>query len=368
MIPIADPVISKRAEQYVKSTLKDGWVSSKGPVVGKFENAFASFVGTQYGVATNSGTSAIHLSLAALGIGPGDHVIVPTLTMIATVLPVLYLGATPIFVDVENNTGNIDCDLAESAITPKTRAIIAVHLHGHPADIDSLLAISKRHGIAIVEDAAEAHGAEYKGKRVGATGETGCFSFYANKIITTGEGGMAVTNNKKLADRMRSLANLARAPGKHFVHTEIGFAYRMGSLQAALGLGQLEQVNRWIQKKKHIAREYRKQLHDIDEIILPQERPYAKSVWWHYGIRLPTKRIRDRVSTYLADHAIETRTFFVPLHLQPIFKSKRPKKNLQFPASETLSEQGLCLPSGLSLTKKEIEKVCITLRGALKRV
>lgn len=366
MIPVADPVISKHAKRYVLASLRDGWISSRGPYVSRFEEAFADFIGAKFAVATNSGTSALHLALAALEIRGGDEVIVPALTMVATVLPILYVGATPVLVDVEADSGNIDYTKIEAAITKKTRAVIPVHLHGHPVHMDPLVSIARNHSIAVIEDAAEAHGATYKGTVVGSIGDIGCFSFYANKIVTTGEGGMAVTNNKKLADRMRSLANLARAPGKHYLHTEVGFAYRMGSLQAALGLGQLKEVDRAILKKREIARVYEKLLMGIDGITLPSQKTYAQSVWWQYGILLANQKSRDKVASYLADHEIETRTFFVPLHLQPAFSSIWKHKRQQFPVAYSLGRSGLCLPSGLSITEKQIEYICTKLAQALK--
>ena len=370
VIPIADPVISKRADRYIIKTLRDGWISSKGPVVDRFEKKFAKFIHTNHAIATNSGTSSIHLALAALGIGPGDEVILPTFTMIATLLPVVYLGATPVLVDVEHDTGNIDCTLVKKALTAKTKAIIAVHIYGHPADMSTLLSIAGKRTIPVVEDAAEAHGAQYKSSSthwstVGSLGTAGCFSLYANKIITTGEGGIAVTNDSALAERMRSLSNFARAPGQHFSHTAIGYAYRMGSLQAALGLAQLPEAAARVKRKRQIAGLYSQQLRTIPGITLPIEKPYARSVFWHYGIIVTQKarRTRNELARFLAKNNIETRNFFVPLHRQPVLRKKNLVSGCRFPISDYLGTGGICLPSGLTITNKEILFICRKIRA-----
>lgn len=382
MIPVAQPIIAKNAKKYVSECLTSGWVSSQGEYVAKFEDAFARFIGVKYAVATSSGTSALHLALAALNIGKGDEVIIPALTMIAAALPVIYQGATPVLVDSEPDTGNIDVTKIEEKITKRTRVIIAVHLHGHPVDMEPLLKLAKKYRLAVVEDAAEAHGAGIRIKnnesrsmkqgwvKVGSLGDIGCFSFYGNKIITTGEGGMAVTNHKKLAERMRSLQNLARTPGKHFLHQEIGFTYRMSALQAALGLAQLEEVNRFIEKKREIAALYNKLLSQSEGLItLPLEKAYARSIHWQYGILLnkESKLHRDKLAKYLAKRDIETRTFFVPLHEQPAFEKLGFFRGEKYPVAEDLSTRGICLPSGLAISKKDIHFVARMLKAILSQ-
>lgn len=365
MIPVSDPIIAKNAKKYLLTCLTSGWVSSRGPFIERFERVFARFIGTKYAVATSSGTSALHLSLAALRIGPGDEVIVPTLTMIATALPIMYQGATPVLVDSEPGTGNIDVQKIKAKITRRTRAIIPVHLHGHPANMTAIMDLAKKHHLAVVEDAAEAHGAEFKGRKVGSFGDAGVFSFYGNKIITTGEGGMVTTNNKALADRMRSLRNLARTPGKHFLHQEVAFAYRLSNLQAALGLAQTEEADRFVDRKRAIAKKYNELLSGVSGIILPVERHGYKSVYWQYGIVFSGELMRNTVEKLLAKRGIETREFFVPLHRQPAFTKRGLFSKERYPVSEMLSARGLCLPSGLTLTDNEITYVCKNLVSSL---
>lgn len=371
MIPVADPLIAKNAQRYLVRCLKSGWISSKGPIVKRFEQQFAAFAGATYGVATNSGTSALHLALAAIDIGPGDEVIIPALTMIATALPAVYLRAMPVLVDSEPETGNIDASKIEAKITKRTRAIIPVHLHGHPAAMGAILELAKKYHLAVIEDAAEAHGAQIllnnTWRTVGGIGDVGCFSFYANKIITTGEGGIAVTNSKKLAERMRALRNFARAGGQHFLHTEIGFSYRMSSLQAALGIAQLEVAKKSVAKKRAIAKRYSRLLSSppLPSVTLPIEHADAKSVFWQYGILLENQSTRNRVALFLKKHNIETRPFFIPLHQQPAFIKRGLFRGERYPVAEQLSQRGLCLPSGLTIANQQISSVCHTLQKAL---
>ncbi len=271
--------------------LKTNWISSQGKYLNEFEEKFAHYCGLNYGISTTSGTTALHLALAALGVGPGDEVLIPTFTMAATAFAVCYCGATPVFIDSESETYNIDLERVSSYLQPrkkeakiKVKVILPVHMYGHPVDMDPLLELADRFSIAVIEDAAEAHGAEYKGKKCGSFGAFGCFSFYANKIITTGEGGMVVTNDPRLADKARRLKDLAHSPGKRFLHTDLGFNYRMTNLQAALGVAQLKKINSHIKKKRWMAGEYEKGLKDISGLRLPIEKSWAKSVYWMYGI------------------------------------------------------------------------------------
>ncbi len=363
MIPISKPIIAKNASKYLLECLKTGWVSSKGPFVEKFENAFAKFVGTKYAVACSSGTHALHLALASLNIGPGDEVIVPALTMIAAVLPIIYLGATPVLVDSEEGTGNLDVSKIEEKITKKTKAIIVVHLNGHPADMAPLLTLARRYKLFVIEDAAESHGAEYrmpngKWKMAGNIGDLGCFSFYGNKIITTGEGGMVTTNDKTLAERIKSLRNLARSKQKHFYHQEIAFAYRMSSLQAALGLAQLEQVDKIIKIKKHLASSYINQLKSLTNIILPIQKPFTKRVYWNFDILLKDSSQRDKLAKFLENHQVETRIFVIPLHLQPAFLRLGLFKGQRYLVTEKFGKVGLSLPLGPSIKDSEVNHIC----------
>ncbi|MDE2588727.1 MAG: DegT/DnrJ/EryC1/StrS family aminotransferase, partial [Patescibacteria group bacterium] len=331
------------------------WVSSAGDFVTRFEQMFAKYIGVRYAVATSSGTAGLHLALAALDIGPEDEVILPTFTMIATLLPILYVGAAPILVDVDRETGNIDIKKIQEKITRKTKAIIPVHMFGSPVNMTPLLSLAKKHNLFVIEDAAEAHGAEYRlqntWKKTGSLGNIGCFSFYGNKLITTGEGGMAVTNNKKLADRMQSLRNLARTPGKHFLHTELAYAYRMSNLQAALGVAELEEIADYIQRKKELAETYNKHLSSFSHF--PIEQSFAKSMYWQYGLLLKNRQEKESLATTLERKGIETRAFFTPLHLQPMAKKLKLFRNDRYPVSEMLCKQGLCIPSGVGLSHKD---------------
>lgn len=370
MIPIAKPVFAKNAKKYLLECLTTGWVSSKGPFVEKFEQEFAKFIGTKYAIAVNSGTASIHLSLAALDIGPGDEVIVPTLTMIATVLPVIYTGATPILIDSDPQTGNIDVNKVVARITNRTKAIIVVHLNGHPVDMSPLLEIAKNHNLAVIEDSAEAQGAKYllskKWHPVGSLGNFGCFSFYGNKLITAGEGGMVTTNNKNLADKVRSLRNLDRSPKTHFYHRSIGFTYRMSNLQAALGLAQLEAVNTFLDKKQQLATIYLNNFQGLGEsITLPTVQDYAKKVHWNFDILVKQPQNRNLLTNQLAAVGLETRDFVIPMHFQPAFIKLGLFKGETYPIAESISSRGLSLPLHLSLTATKIKAIAATVRKIL---
>ncbi|OGP51698.1 MAG: hypothetical protein A2Y79_02135 [Deltaproteobacteria bacterium RBG_13_43_22] len=365
MIPVNEPLLGKEEFNKVVDCLKTNWISSQGKYLTEFEEKFAHYCGGRYGISTTSGTTALHLALASLGIGPGDEVLIPTFTMAATAFAVCYCGATPVFIDSEPETFNIDLDRALSYLRTqekrgklKVKAILPVHMYGHPVDMDPLLDIADRFSITVIEDAAEAHGAEYKGKKCGSFGAFGCFSFYANKIITTGEGGMVLTNDPRLADKARRLKDLAHSTEKRFLHTALGFNYRMTNLQAALGVAQLKKINHHIQKKRRMAKEYEKVLKDIPGLRLPIEKPWARNVYWMYGV-LVEKALglsRDQLMIQLKNQGIDTRSFFVPMHLQTVFRDKAVKAKWfgRYPVAERISEQGLYLPSGLTITRDQI--------------
>ncbi len=363
-VPVNEPVIPAECHEYVAEAMKTGWISSAGKYIGLFEERFAEFLGVKHAVTTTSGTTAIHLALATLGIGPGDEVIVPDFTMIASVFPILYCGATPVFVDVDPETFNIDPNLIEAKITKKTKAIIPVHLYGQSADMDEILAIAKKHKLLVVEDAAEAHGALYKGKLCGSMGHAGCFSFYANKIITTGEGGMMVTNDGAVAERARRIKDLAHSANKRFWHEEIGFNYRITNLQAAIGLGQLAHIQEFIEKKEWMASQYRKKLGDIPGLRLPVTRENRTNVYWMYGVLVEDDfpLSRDELRAALKERGIDTRDFFYSSASQPLFKDL-PSVRGSFPVSVWLSERGFYLPSGLALTQEQIDYVCDAVRA-----
>jgi perosamine synthetase len=359
-IPVNAPLIAPGAEEQVLECIRSGWVSSNGPHVERFERAFADWLGAPHAIACTNGTSALHLALASLGIGPGDEVIVPSLTIISCALAVLYTGARPVFVDVERTTGNIDVALVERAITRKTRAIMPVHLWGQPVDMAPLHTLASKHRLLIVEDAAEAHGAAYHGRKVGTLGDAGCFSFYANKIITTGEGGMVVTARERVARQARLLRDLAHSPKRRFWHLETGFNYRMTSLQAALGLAQLQEVDAYLAKKRWMAAEYTRRLSTLPGLRLPVELPGRTHVHWMYAVIVEKRfgKTRNALMQSLQHHGIDTRTFFAPLHRQPVLRQLGLGRGQSLPVSEDLSRRGLYLPSGLAITEKQIDRVC----------
>lgn len=365
-VPVNEPIVSTKAKEYVINALNTGWISSAGTYIDKFESAFAEYLGVKHATTVSNGTTALHLALDALGVNEGDEVIIPNLTIISCAAAVVYLGARPVFVDVEKNTGNIDPTKIVAAITPKTKAIMVVDLYGHPADFDAVRAIASKHKLPIIEDAAEAHGAEYKEKKAGSLGDIATFSFYANKILTTGEGGMVVTNNDKWIETIRQKKNLCHAPGKRFWHTEIGYNYRMTNLQAALGLGHLEEIDSYIKKKLEMVQKYNEGLKDVAALRLPTQEEYAKSVFWMYNIELTEQAPFDRLTfmARLKEKGVDTRTYFYPMHEQPVL-SKYVQPGTLYPVSKHLSEVGLYLPSGLAISDEQIDYVVKTVKEVL---
>ena len=368
MIPVNEPLLSPRAKKYVLDCLDTGWISSAGTYIQRFEEAFARYLGCRFAVTTSSGTAALHLAIATLGFGPGDEVIIPDLTIISCALAVIYAGARPVLVDVDPVTFTLDPELIEKKITKRTKAIMVVHLYGHPADMDPILKLAKKYRLAVIEDAAEAHGARYKGRLVGSLGTIGTFSFYANKIVTTGEGGMVVADDATLARKARLLKDLAHSPGRRFWHEEIGFNYRLTNLSAAIGLAQLELVKTYLRKKRWMAGEYAKALRGIPYLSPPAEMSWAKSVFWMYALTLtPDAPVtRDNLRAKLKELGIDTRDFFYPLHLQPVLR-KYVQKTDRFPVSDSVSRRGFYLPSGLAITKTQIRTVAGALRTILKK-
>ena len=364
MISVCEPSVGERELQYVADCIKTNWVSSKGKYIEEFEQMFASYCGCKYGVTTTSGTTALHLSLVALGIGKGDEVIVPTFTMTASLFPIIYTGAKPVLVDSEPETWNIDVARIEERITGNTKAIMPVHIYGHPCDMDPIMDIASKYNLYIVEDAAEVHGAEYKGRKAGGIGDVGCFSFYANKIITTGEGGMVVTNNEEMADRARRLKDLAHSPQKRFLHTDIGFNYRMTNIQAGMGLAQLERIDQLAEMRRQNAFYYNNRLIEVPGIILPPEKEWAKSVYWMYCIVIQDEfgLTRDQLMERLAEKGIETRAFFIPMHLQPCFRHMGLFEGESYPVAEELGRKGLFLPSSSGLTLEQKTYICDRIR------
>ncbi len=356
-IPIAQPELGEEELENVIFAVKSGWVSSKGPFIVEFENAFANYIGTKYGITASNGTAALHLALAALGIGKGDKVLVPSLDFISVANAVKFVGAEPVFID--SNQDYWCMDPSKIKIDEQTKAIIAVHLYGHPCDMSKIMSIAKENNLHVIEDCAEAHGAEYKGRKVGTFGIISCFSFYGNKIITTGEGGMCLTNNAELAQKMLILRDHGMNPQRRYWHDVIGFNYRMTNLQAALGVAQIKKIDFLIDKKRSIAHEYNRLLKDEPDVTLPPEMPWAKNVYWLYSI-LVRASVRNHVIAELEKEGIESRPFFYPTHLMPPYQT-----NFSLPIAEELSLRGLNLPSGTTLLESQIEEVVKSLKKAL---
>jgi len=359
VIPVFAPWLSENVRRYVLDCVDSGWISSLGQYVGRFEEEFARFSEAAHGVATSNGTTALHLALATIGIGPGDEVLVPDLTFVATANVVRYAGATPVLVDADPVTWGMDPADARAKVTARTRAIIPVHVYGHPVDLDPLLGLAAERALALVEDAAEAHGARHKGRRVGALGRIGAFSFYGNKIITTGEGGMVVTNDPALAERARFLRDHAMDPERRYYHPEIGFNYRMTNIQAAIGCAQLEQAEAILARRKGIAAAYETGLAGIPGLVRPPALPWAESVHWMYSVLVePAFGLdRDQVRAGLRARGIDSRPFFVPLHELPPYRTTAP-----FPVATRLARSGINLPSGTGLEPSEIATICRALR------
>jgi len=369
MIPVCIPFIGEKELEYVVDCIKTNWISSKGKYVEEFEQRFAEYCGCKYGISTTSGTTALHLALASLGIGKGNEVIVPAFTMISSVFAVVYCGAKPVLVDAESETWNMDVNMIEEKITDRTKVIMPVHIYGHPCDMDPILEISEEHDLYVVEDAAEAHGAEYKGKKTGGIGDVGCFSFYGNKIITTGEGGMVVTNDKEVAERAMALKDLAFSKKRRFLHTDLGFNYRMTNIQAAIGLAQLEKIEELAERRRRNAHLYNNSLRNVKGIKLPIEKEWAKNVYWMYSIVVEEDFgiSRDELMEKLKAKGIETRTFFIPMHQQPVFQEEMCLfKGESYHVAEKLSKEGMYLPSSSGLKEDEINFICDAIKEMVK--
>jgi len=364
-IPVAEPSIGEEELKLVSEAVKSGWVSSKGKFIEEFEENFAKYIGAKYAIATSNGTSALHLALIALGIDHKHDLIIPTLTFASVANAVIYTGSKPVLIDSHPEYWCIDPEKIENKIGKSTKAIIPVHLYGHPCNIESIMKIAKEHNLYVIEDCAEAHGAQYKGKRVGSFGDIACFSFYGNKIITTGEGGMCLTNDEELADKMRILRDHGMRPERRYWHEIIGFNYRMTNLQAALGVAQLEKIDVFIKRKREIAETYNSLLKDVKGIALPPEMPWAKNVYWLYSILVDEKESgisRDKLMINLAENGFETRRFFYPIHTMPPYKKYAGD---DFHVAERLSSCGINLPSGIKLTKEEIEDIAQLILNAI---
>ena len=369
MIPVNEPLVGKREEELVLECLRSGWISSAGKFIEDFEQGWADYCGRRYGIAVSNGTAALQLALACIGLKPGDEVILPAFTIISCALAVIYNGGVPVLVDSDPRTWCMDVERVKEKINRHTRAIMPVHIYGHPVDMDPLLDLAKKHGLAVIEDAAEAHGAEYlcgkksrapAWRRCGSFGDLSCFSFYANKLVSTGEGGMVLTDDPALAVRARSFRNLCFQPDRRFHHQELGFNFRLTNLQAALGVAQLERMDQIVARKRSMGQTYNRLLKDIDGLKLPAEEPWAKNVYWMYGVVLTDEAGMDAsaLAQGLKERGVETRPFFLGMHEQPVFQKRGLFMAENYPVTERLARRGLYLPSGLAMTEEQLKNVC----------
>lgn len=360
-IPVAVPSFIGNEKKYVDDCMDTTWISSNGKYISKFENAFADFLDCQHAIAVSNGTVALHVPLVALGLKPGDEVLVPSLTYIATANAVAYCGAKPVFVDCLPDTWNIDIEDARRKVTKNTKGIMPVHLYGNPSDMDAVMEFAKEFNLFVLEDAAECHGATYRRKKVGTFGDAGIFSFFGNKIITTGEGGMIVTNDTELDSKMRQLKGQGQDPNRRYWFTEVGYNYRMTNIEAAIGLAQVEKIDTHIANRKKVAEWYFEELSDLqDRISFQKVTEHSESVWWMLSILLKdtVKIERDALMDKLAEDGIETRPIFYPMHIMPVYEDK----NANCPVSEYVSSHGINLPTYGQLTREDVKYICDCIR------
>ena len=372
-IPVCEPFLAGNERKYVLDAIDSGWISSAGKYISKFEKSFAEYCGIKHGIAVCNGTVALHLALTALGIGKGDEVIVPNFTMVASAFSICYTRAMPVFVDAEPLTWNIDVNKIEEKITSRTKAIMVVHIYGHTCDMDSIKDIAKKYNLKIVEDAAEVHGAEYKGKKCGSLGDIAAFSFFANKIATTGEGGMVITNDDQLEENSRYYKNLCFPikGSRNYVHNNIGFNYRMSNLHAAVGLAQVEKLDYYVEKRRKINSLYKEQLKDVPGITFQPELNYARNVYWMNGAVINEKEFgmgRDELMLKLKENGIDSRLFFTGMHKQPSLIKYGCDVSDNYPVSEFLEKNGFYFPSGSNLTVTDIEYICDVIKKINKTV
>jgi len=369
LIPVNEPLLDGNEQKYLAECITTGWISSEGPFVKRFEAQFAARVDRKYGIAVSNGSGALDIAIAALGIGRGDEVILPTFTIISCAAAIVRAGATPVVVDADPVTWNIDISQIEAKITPRTKAIMVVHIYGLPVDMDEISRLAAKYGLLVIEDAAEMHGQTYRDRPCGSFGDLSTFSFYANKHITTGEGGMLVTDDPEIAERCRSLRNLCFEPQQRFVHQELGWNLRMSNLHAAVGVAQLERLDEFVARKRAMGQRYTELLADIPGIELPlAQTDYAENIYWVYGIVLKAEVPFDAkvVMQKLAAAQIGTRPFFWSMHEQPIFAKMGLLAGVSCPVAERLARRGFYLPSGIALTESQIDRVSSSLREILK--
>jgi perosamine synthetase len=367
-IPVNEPLLDGNEKKYLLECIESGWISSEGPFIKEFEQKFAARMGRKHGVAVCNGTAAIDATVEALGIGPGDEVIMPTFTIISCIAQIVRNGGKPVLVDSDPITWNMDVTQIEAKITPRTKAIMIVHIFGLPVDVDPVVDIAKRHGLKLIEDAAEMHGQTYKGKPCGSFGDISIFSFYPNKHITTGEGGMILTDDDELAETCRSLRNLCFQPHKRFVHERLGWNLRMTSMQAALGLAQLERLDEFVERKRKMGSLYTELLKDVPGLQLPlAKNEYAENIYWVYGIVLnDSLGIKsDHVMSELLKKGVGTRPFFYPMHQQPALIKLGAISDYNFPISEKMYNKGFYIPSGLGLSVENSIRVANAIKNVL---
>jgi len=368
-IPVNEPLLNGNEKKYLNECIDTGWISSEGPFIKEFENRFAATVGRKHAIAVSNGTAAIDAAIEALDLRDGDEVIMPTFTIISCINQIVRNGAKPVLVDTDSNTWNMDVSQIESKITTKTKAIMIVHIYGLPVDVNPVLQLASKYNIKVIEDAAEMHGQTYCGKPCGSFGDISTFSFYPNKHITTGEGGMIVTDNDELAERCRSLRNLCFKPQKRFVHESLGWNLRMTNIQAALGLAQIERIDEFVAKKRAMGKIYTELLSGLQDLIqlpLPST-DYADNIYWVYGIVLKEKSAlnAETMMRKMSQLGIGTRPFFYPMHMQPVFKKANMFVGESYPVAESIAENGFYIPSGLALTEEQMNIVAEKVRKAL---
>jgi perosamine synthetase len=367
-IPVNAPLLDGNERRYLLECIDSGWISSEGPFVQRLESGMAQRTGRRHAVAVCNGSAALEAAVAALGLGSGDEVILPTFTIISCAAAVVRAGAMPVLVDCDPITWNMDVEHVAAAITPRTRAIMAVHVYGLPVDMDPLLALAQQHGLKVIEDAAEMHGQTYHGRPCGSFGDISVFSFYPNKLVTTGEGGMLLTDDDALAERCRGLRNLCFQPQRRFVHEELGWNLRMSNLQAAIGVAQLERLDEFVARKRRMGRRYGELLSELKGVELPLTRTdAAENIFWVYGVVLDESIPLDATEAMrrLAALGIGTRPFFWPMHEQPVFRRMGLFEGQRFSAAERLARRGFYLPSGLALTDQQINRAANALRQVL---
>lgn len=362
MIPVNEPLLNGNEKKYLNECIDTGWISSEGTFIKKFEQGMADYVGRKYAVSVTNGTAALEMAVVALGIGLGDEVIMPSFTIISCAQSVVKAGATPILIDCELDSFNMCIEAIEAKITARTKAIMVVHIYGLPVDINPVLALAKKYNLKIIEDAAEMHGQTYNNKKCGSFGDISIFSFYPNKHITTGEGGMVLMDDELLNIQCKSLRNLGFSPdgSKRFIHEELGWNLRMTNMQAALGVAQLERIDEFVEKKRWIGRMYQDLLQDIDTINLPiKHTSFAENIYWVFAITLKDEypKTTQQVMQELSEKGIGTRPFFYPMHQQPVFKNMGLFINEDYPNATRLYERGFYIPSGLALTEAQILEV-----------